>query len=81
MAGINGLTKYMTLELLTTLLMLGILIPMAARILKIGYPKGLISNAVEAVCLFIKDNAVVRRSARKMPIGISPISGLYSSSS
>ncbi len=58
-AGINGLTKYMTLELFTTLLMLGILIPMAARILKLGYPKGLISNAVEAVCLFIKDNAVV----------------------
>ena len=58
-AGITGLTKFMVLELVATLLLLALLIPMAVRLRRLGYPKGLFVNAVEAICIFIRDNAVV----------------------
>lgn len=58
-AGITGLTKFMLLELIAFILLLVVLIPMAARLRRLGYPKGLFVNAVEAICIFIRDNAVV----------------------
>lgn len=64
-AGIHGLTKFMSLELFATLLMLAIFIPMAARTKRLGYPKGLIANMIEAVCIFIRDNAAIPAMGEK----------------
>lgn len=58
-AGIHGLSKFMLIELIVFALMLVILIPMASRIRRLGRPRGLIANLVEAVCVFIRDNAAV----------------------
>lgn len=57
--GIRGLTKFMTLELLAFVFLLATLIPMMARIRRIGYPRGVFANAVEAICLFVRDTTAV----------------------
>jgi F-type H+-transporting ATPase subunit a len=39
--------------------MLVLFVPMALGIVKLGFPKGLFANAIEAVCLYIRDNAAI----------------------
>lgn len=55
--GINGLTKFMFLELVAVAVLLAVLVPLAVNLRRFGYPKGLLANAIEAICVFIRDTA------------------------
>jgi F-type H+-transporting ATPase subunit a len=57
--GIHGLTKFMFLELVAFAVLLAVLVPLAVNLRKYGYPKGLLANAIEATCVFIRDTAAV----------------------
>jgi F-type H+-transporting ATPase subunit a len=53
------LSKFMVLEAIAFVLILGIFIPACRRIAKGGVPKGPLANGVEALMLFIRDQVAI----------------------
>lgn len=59
MFGIEGLTKFMALQVLAAILLLLAFIPLAISVRRHGYAKGRFANVLETMMLFIRDQVAV----------------------
>lgn len=59
LVGLDGLSKFMVLELIAFFVTLLILVPVAWNISRHGYAKGIFANAIETILDFIKEKVAI----------------------
>lgn len=57
--GLEGLSKFMVLEVIAAVVCLVLFVPLAWSIRRRGFPKGRLTNLLEAMLVFIRDNVAV----------------------